>query len=315
MSNIAQFFKIEGFYEIGRIVVFRSVGVHSGHFHADEVTACALLIFYDLVDRNQIVRSRDSLVLDQCEYVCDVGGLYDPALKRFDHHQVSYQGEMSSAGMILLYLLQETLIDQKEYDFFNQHLIKGIDDHDNGRFLDKDYVCTFSHVIASFNPCDYQASSEQCDRGFEKALDFCLQYLHRLKERFEYEQECAKIVKKVMDDSTVCLMFDQPMVWLEPFFALGGEKHPALFVIMPSDHQWKLRGVPPTLEEKNRVRLPLSEKWAGLIQKDLAKASGIQGAVFCHKGRFISVWETKEDAIKALKKVLKEAGVNHEDYF
>jgi len=31
----------------------------------------------------------------------------------------------------------------------------------------------------------------------------------------------------------------------------------------------------------------------------------IDGAVFCHKGRFISIWETKEDAMKALNQILE----------
>jgi uncharacterized UPF0160 family protein len=54
-----------------------------------------------------------------------------------------------------------------------------------------------------------------------------------------------------------------------------------------------------------QVRMPLPVEWAGLMDEDLKKASGIKGAIFCHKGRFISVWETKEDAIKALEFVLR----------
>ncbi len=82
----------------------RYLGTHDGSFHADEVTACALLLAFDLVDRNKIIRTRDLAVIDTCEYVCDVGGIYEPEAKRFDHHQVGYQGELASAGMVLLYL-------------------------------------------------------------------------------------------------------------------------------------------------------------------------------------------------------------------
>ncbi len=52
----------------------RSVGIHDGTFHADEVTACALLILFDLVDIKHIVRTRDPELLANCEYVCDVWG-------------------------------------------------------------------------------------------------------------------------------------------------------------------------------------------------------------------------------------------------
>jgi len=59
------------------------------------------------------------------------------------------------------------------------------------------------------------------------------------------------------------------------------------------------------------VRLPLPEEWAGLLEDDLKKASEIPGAIFCHKGRFISVWETKEDAFKALKYILRRSCHEH----
>jgi len=42
------------------------------------------------------------------------------------------------------------------------------------------------------------------------------------------------------------------------------------------------------------------------MDKELERVSGIRGAIFCHKGRFISVWETKEAALQALQKALAE---------
>lgn len=78
----------------------RSVGVHDGTFHADEVSACALLILFNCVDKDKIVRTRAPKKLAECEYVCDVGGIYNPDKKLFDHHQQDYRGDLSSAGMI-----------------------------------------------------------------------------------------------------------------------------------------------------------------------------------------------------------------------
>jgi uncharacterized UPF0160 family protein len=102
-------------------------------------------------------------------------------------------------------------------------------------------------------------------------------------------------------------MFDQNLPWLEIFFELNGVDHDALFVIMPSGNHWKLRGIPPSYEDRMKVRLPQPQEWAGLLDEELKKVSGIPGAVFCHKGRFISVWETREDALKALEYTLKHA--------
>lgn len=74
---------------------------------------------------------------------------------------------------------------------------------------------------------------------------------------------------------------------------------------MPSGDHWKLRGIPPNSKERMRVRHNLPDAWAGLLDEDLQRISGLTGAIFCHKGRFFSLWKTKEDAEKALAKVMK----------
>src|SRR5258708_5398967 len=101
----------------------RSFGTHDGTFHADELTACALLLYLDLIDKDKIVRTRENEKLAQCEYVCDVGGEYNYEKKRFDHHQVSYKGELSSAGMVWLYLKETKLLTEEMYHFLNYALI------------------------------------------------------------------------------------------------------------------------------------------------------------------------------------------------
>ena len=35
----------------------------------------------------EIKRSRDPAVLADCDLVVDVGGVYDPTIHRYDHHQ------------------------------------------------------------------------------------------------------------------------------------------------------------------------------------------------------------------------------------
>jgi len=286
----------------------RSVGTHDGTFHADEVTACALLMLFNLVDEDKIIRTRDLGLLAACEYVCDVGGIYDSDSKLFDHHQVDYQGPLSSAGMILKYLHTLGLLKTNEYEFFNYTLVMGVDAHDNGRDPLIPGYCSFSHVVSNFTPVRYDCPPEEQNQAFHQALQFVYTHLKRMWERFQYTQSCREIVMNGMQQYKECLIFDQSLPWLEIFFELDGERHPALFVIMPSGHHWKLRGIPPSYQERMKVRLPLPQEWAGLLDEDLKKVSGISGAVFCHKGRFISVWETKEDALKALDEVLKKTG-------
>jgi uncharacterized UPF0160 family protein len=281
----------------------RSFGTHDGTFHADEVTACALLQLFDLIDEDKIIRSRSLEELSSCEYVCDVGGIFDPQTKRFDHHQVDYRGSLSSAGMVLEYLRMNEFITQKEFDFLNNSLVRGVDAHDNGKDTQIVGVCTFSQVISNFTPIYYDADNETQNKAFFQAKQFALGHLGRLIERLRYTQSCRNIVELAMAEFRDCLVFDQAIPWMDTFFDLNGEHHPARFVIMPSGKCWKLRGIPPTADDKMKVRQMLPEEWAGLLEDDLKRISGIRGAIFCHKGRFISVWQTKEDAFAALDKV------------
>ena len=282
------------------MVIPRSFGTHDGSFHADEVSACSLLLLFGRIDREKIERTRDPKRLALCDYVCDVGGFYDPEKKRFDHHQIDYQGTMSSAGMVLLFLKNHHIIDEHLYDYYNKGLIAGVDAHDNGVAKLEPGVSSFSQVVSNFLPIEYDASAEEMNKAFFQAIDFVVGHLDRLKRRFLYTQTCEGLVKKAMIGASEALVFDRAIPWMENFFELGGEIHPAKFVIMPSGNHWKLRGIPPSLSDRMKIRKPLPESWAGLQSEELQKVSGIPGAIFCHKGRFISIWETKEDVLKAL---------------
>lgn len=284
----------------------RSFGTHDGSFHADEVTACSLLLLFDRIDRDKIFRTRDPKILEKCDYVCDVGGVYDPAHRRFDHHQVDYQGFLSSAGMVLLYLKDLGALPNHFYDFFNKSLVSGIDAHDNGVAKLEPGTTSFSQVVSNFLPIAYEASHEEMQEAFFQAVDFTLGHLKRMQERHHYTMDCRSVVQKAMVDGGQVLIFDASLPWIDNFFDLGGEVHPAQFVIMPSGDHWKLRGIPPNLANRMQVRKPLPQKWAGLREEDLKKESGIHGAIFCHKGRFISIWKTKEDALKALHIALQK---------
>lgn len=55
-----------------------------------------------------VKRSRDPAVLDPCDIVVDVGGIYDETKQRFDHHQRGFtevfghgfETKLSSAGLV-----------------------------------------------------------------------------------------------------------------------------------------------------------------------------------------------------------------------
>jgi uncharacterized UPF0160 family protein len=211
---------------------------------------------------------------------------------------------MSSAGMILLYLKEQKFLTPHEYDHLNRGLIMGVDAHDNGYAKIEMGTASFSQIVSNFLPIEYEATDEEMNRSFFQAVDFVVGHLQRFQKRLAYSHACQAAVREKMVESTKALVFDQSLPWLENFFELGGENHPALFVVMPSGPHWKLRAIPPSLSDRMKVRKALPESWAGLRDEELRKKSGISGAIFCHKGRFISIWKTKQDALKALELVL-----------
>ena len=72
----------------------------------------------------------------------------------------------------------------------------------------------------------------------------------------------------------------------------------ALYVVYPrKGGSWGVRAIPKCLigfESKK----PLPQSWGGKGAIELAKLTGVEDAIFCHKGLFICVTETKEGAIK-----------------
>jgi uncharacterized UPF0160 family protein len=135
-----------------------TVGTHNGHFHADEALAIYMLRNHvPTYAEANLVRTRDSALLESCHTVVDVGGEYDAARNRYDHHQrgfsVTFPGrptKLSSAGLVYMHFGRgiisrrlacstengasseddETvgLIWRKIYENF----IEALDAHDNG---------------------------------------------------------------------------------------------------------------------------------------------------------------------------------------
>lgn len=84
------------------------IGTHSGTFHADEALAVFLLRQLPQYKKSDLIRTRDPKLLEECTVVVDVGGVYDPAALRFDHHQrgfnenfgMGFVTKLSSAGLV-----------------------------------------------------------------------------------------------------------------------------------------------------------------------------------------------------------------------
>lgn len=138
-----------------------------------------------------LVRTRDPARLAECHTVVDVGGEYDPATNRYDHHQrtfsttfPSHATKLSSAGLVYMHfgraiISQHTSLplDHPNVDLLYEKLytdfIEALDAHDNGisaydpqalsasglekRF--KDGAVTLGSIVGDLNYPDPTASS------------------------------------------------------------------------------------------------------------------------------------------------------------
>ncbi|XP_022909703.2 MYG1 protein C27H6.8 [Onthophagus taurus] len=184
--------------------VLKRIGTHDGIFHCDEALACFMLKQLPEYEDAEIIRTRDPNVLGTCDIVVDVGHIYDPKLKRFDHHQRDFEHTLStihpemiknktitlsSAGLIYAHYGMEILSEIfKNIDFVAtteclkclylgvyDGFIEEIDAIDNGVPL-VDGITPYkisTHLsarVSKLNPAWNSTSQEKSDELFLKAM-------------------------------------------------------------------------------------------------------------------------------------------------
>jgi uncharacterized UPF0160 family protein len=93
------------------------IGTHDGSFHCDEALACFMLRMTEQFRDAEVVRTRDAALLATLPIVVDVGGEYNPATHRYDHHQRSFTDSfddkhdirLSSAGLVYKHFGREVV--------------------------------------------------------------------------------------------------------------------------------------------------------------------------------------------------------------
>ncbi|BFU20280.1 hypothetical protein conserved [Entamoeba histolytica] len=78
------------------------IGTHASNFHCDDVTGCVFLKFTDEYKHHRVIRTLNQEELNKCDLVFDVGGVYDPSINRFDHHQRGFNETYSPQHTITL---------------------------------------------------------------------------------------------------------------------------------------------------------------------------------------------------------------------
>jgi uncharacterized UPF0160 family protein len=280
-----------------------TVGTHSGTFHADDVLAFAMIrTFVD--DRAEVIRTRDRDRLATCDVVIDVGGEFAPERLRFDHHQTSYTGPRSSAGMVLDWLEASGRVSPELATHLRRRVVDYVDDVDTGREAPKVDVPCFARIVEAIGDAAETADAQVT--AFLRASDVGAAFVQGLAAGHERCRAAHAAVQRAMDEARAAgrsiVFLDRYQPWKPIYFELGGETHPTDFVLFPSeDDTWKVVAIPPTQGQFEQKR-PLPASWAGKMGEELEQATGVPGAIFCHKNRFIAVFRTREGALEAMRR-------------
>ncbi|BES93277.1 chromosome 12 open reading frame 10 [Nesidiocoris tenuis] len=313
----------------------KTIGTHDGTFHCDEVLGCAMLriLFPDA----QIRRSRKNEVLDACDIVIDVGGVYDLTTYRFDHHQKGFEVtagsllpgkpwnvKLSSAGLVFCHFGKDIircivdLPDEKNLDrVFDQvyaNFIQEVDGIDNGvpmccptttYSISTNLSSRVSHLNKSWNQKEFDE-----EKAFNQAMQLTSEeFIDRVKYYSESWLPALCIVQSAIDNrftvdpSGEIIELSQFCPWKAHYFKLEEELKLSptvkFVVFFGEDGSWRVQSV--SLDEKSFIlRIPLHKAWQGLRGKDI----GVEGAIFVHGTGFIGGNETREGAISMARKSL-----------
>jgi len=284
------------------------VATHSGSFHADEVFAIATLSLW--ADKKglqlDITRTRDEAILNKSDIVLDVGGVYNPEKKRFDHHQKEGAGThhnnipYASFGLIWKHYAPE-ICNKEVVKRIEKSLVMPIDARDNGQSISNpNELGILDHrtadTISNFNPTK-EEGYVNLQNQFNKAIEFAKEVI---KREIAWAEAEIKAEAKVQEEFTKqgepeILILDKGIEWEKAVAKIKKIK----WVVKPDrdNNNWTIKSARDNLESYiNRSFFP--ESWRGLKDKELQDVSGIQEAVFCHRGGFFAVTKTKESALE-----------------
>uniref|UniRef100_K3YTJ6 MYG1 protein n=1 Tax=Setaria italica TaxID=4555 RepID=K3YTJ6_SETIT len=298
----------------------KRVGTHNGSFHCDEALGCFLIRLTSQFAGADVVRTRDSQILDTLDAVLDVGGVYDPSRHRYDHHQKGFNEvfghgfntKLSSAGLVYKHFGKEIIakelgVNEDHEDVHRLYLaiyksfVEALDAIDNGiNQYDTDqppkYVNNthLSSRVGRLNPdwTDPDQSPEKENAAFQQAMmlagsEFMESVRFHVKSWLPARSivlECLFSRSKV-DPSSEIMVLDR-------------------FCPDERSKSWRVQAV-AVAPDRFESRKALPEKWRGMRDDELSAETGIPGCVFVHMSGFIGGNKTYEGALEMARAALK----------
>jgi uncharacterized UPF0160 family protein len=312
--------------------VSKLIATHSGSFHADDVFGVAVLAA--LFPDHRIVRSRDPADIAPADFVVDVGGIWDPAGGRFDHHQRGFSGARlrstpeggqepaegyASAGLVWrefgsAYVRQVaesmgTKLDDETTQGIAREvdlsLVRYLDLVDTGAADVAPGVFGLSSQLSLLNSTwlEEQALDRagkaqlQVDR-FHEAMAIARRFLDRFILRSIGQLLAADKVRSAerLLQGRVLHLADGGLPWTR---VVVEEMPEVMLAVYPEwdTEQYILRTVPARLGSF-ASRMDLPQDWSGLRGAELAAVCGVPDAVFCHTNLFIGAARSLEGALR-----------------
>ncbi len=281
-----------------------NIVTHSGSFHTDDIFAVATLLLK--YPEAEVIRSRDKNLIAGADIVVDVGLVHDPDRKQFDHHQAGGAGTRpngipyASFGLVWKEYGVELAGNKEAADLLDEKLVMSIDAPDNG-------ISVYEQVFENVRPYtisdflySYLKNETHDDEELYKifmnlvniARELLIREIGKVRERVEGMKKVEVIFESAPNKQIIVL--EDSLPW-EP--VLVGKPEPIYVVYKRREGNWGAKGVPQTIKGFERKKL-FPESWSALDGNSLKEVTGVEDAVFCHRGRFLCVAESKEGAVK-----------------
>ncbi|MBB4195916.1 uncharacterized UPF0160 family protein [Rhizobium aethiopicum] len=294
---------------------------HSGGFHADELLSSVILT--RLFPQACLIRSRalEWITPAPDRIIYDVGGAYDPAAGIFDHHQrgapLRDDGQpYSSFGLIWKHYGREYLAATGLPDLhvealhaaFDTGFVLPIDLTDNGALSPSGPLAglTLPVLLETLKPVFDEEEPEADDRAFHAALAIARSFIDAGIAQRAAKLRAEAIVYRAIEAAGQGRILELPRgMPFRPAIVKAGADH-LLFVVHPREKDWCVTGIRRG-DDGFELRADLPATWAGLTNGELEAVCGVEGASFCHNGRFIAAAKTRDAALAMAEMAVQEA--------
>lgn len=298
------------------------LATHNGSFHADDIFACAtLLIYLDKQKKDyEVVRTRDFDILKEADFVFDVGGIYDPKINRFDHHQKGGAGKRkngipyASFGLVWKHVgLEVCGGDEDVWNLIDKKIASPVDAVDNGLDLvrpiyDGIFPYSADGIFMIYSPT-WKENNLNIDDIFldqaRKAKYILLRQIQVAMDDVEGRRIMIDSYNKSKDKRIVELDVSFPRYLLQGTLS---ELPEPIYVVYPSafGKNWKVEAVAKS-RNSYESRKPFPENWRGFLNNDpkLGEITGVPEANFSHNSGFLMNTSSRESAILLAQKALE----------